>query len=209
MMLLRRVSFVGGLLALASCSSDAKDPAKTDTDATLDISSAVYVGGTTDEALERLIDAKLKDDPNQYVSVDAPDLSEPLSADTPATFEYHLASQASHAPRVKPAPAAAPAWQRPLRELVKLLGPPRVAYAHGVPYNGTGYFLNVRDADASSQLLVFTSKASYTPDAATWQTLADAKQPLELVITSAYFEENDIPSDGGPYVGGSFTFSIE
>ncbi len=209
MISLLRASSLVLLLALSSCSSDAKEPAKRDPDAALDLSRAVYVGSTTDEALERLVDATLKDDPNQYVIVDAPDLSEPLSADTPATFEYHLASQASRSPRVEPAPAAPPAWQRSLRELVKLLGPLRVAHAHGAPYNGIGYFLNFKDADQRSQLLVFTSKAAFTPDAEAWQTLADAKQPLELVITSAYFEENDIPSDGGPFVGGSFELRVE
>jgi hypothetical protein len=106
-------------------------------------------------------------------------------------------------------PAAPPAWQRPLREILKLLGPPRVAHAHGAPFNGNGYFLQFLDADDEPLVQVFTSKTNYAPDADHWQTLLEAKQPLTLKVTSAFFENNDIPSDGGPYQGGSFEFSIE
>lgn len=206
MMLPRRRAALALLLALSSCSSDSSVPERTEPGAAPDVEDVVYVGGTSDEALERLLDAKPKDDPSQYVIVDAPDLSTPIPADTPAAFEYHLASEAS---RVRALPPAPPAWQRPLRELLKLLGPPRVAYAHGVPFNGQGYFLELLDADAEPVLRVFTAKTSYMPAAEAWQTLVNAKQPLSLRVTSAFFENNDIRSDGGPYVGGSFEFRIE
>lgn len=205
MMLLRRGVTFGLLLTLSSCSSS-DEPKAAEPDAAPDLEDVVYLSGTTDEALERLVDANAKDDPSQYVIVDAPDFSVPLPADTPAIFEYHLASEATRAPLLPPAP---PAWQRPLREVLKLLGPPRVAYAHGAPFNGNGYFLTILDADDEPVLRVFTGKNDYAPTTERWQTLVQAKQPLTLEVTSAFFENNDIPSDGGPYIGGSFEFSIE
>jgi hypothetical protein len=32
---------------------------------------------------------------------------------------------------------------------------------------------------------------------------------LTLTITSTFFEDNNVPADGGPFVGGSFPFRIE
>jgi hypothetical protein len=209
MRFLRRAALGIALLLLASCSSKADDKGALATPS--DLSDVYYGGGATDEALKHLLDAKVKDEPSQYVIVDAPDLDSPVPRDSPATLEFHLASQALHEPmrRSKPAPQAPPAWQRPLRELLQLLGPPRLAYAHGAPYNGTAYLLVVRDADAKLQLRAFTGKGSYTPEADAWQRLVDAPQPLTLEITSAFFEGNDIPADGGPFAGGTFEFQID
>ena len=206
-MLRHRTFAIASLVIAAACSDDTKQP--TPDSGADELADVVYVGEATDEALERLLDVAAKDDPAQYVVIDAPDLSAPLAADTPPTFEYHLASQALHVPAPREAEPAAPAWQRPLREVLKLLGPPRVAYAHGAPLNGTGYFLELDDARGNTVLRVFTDKNSYAPDAATWKSLAQAPQPLTLEITSAFFEDNDIPADGGPFVGGSFELSIE
>lgn len=197
-------------LMLAACSSNPSEPSPgSGPDAAFDLLSVVYVGGTTDEALSRLLDAAVKDDPRQYISVDTPDLSAPVAADAPAAFTFHLASQATHTPRAIPLFAPEPAWKRPLRELVQLLGPPRLAHAHGTPYNGTAYFVTFSDADGKALLRVFSAKPSYTSSPEAWQSLGRAKQPLQLDITSAYFEENDVPADGGPFVGGSFDFSIQ
>jgi hypothetical protein len=210
MMSMSRSLTVCFLVGLTACSNDA-DPPPQATDEAPDLADVVYVAGTTDEALERLVDATPKDDARQYVTIDAPDLSAPLSANAPVTFEYHLASQARLTPKPssKTPPAALPAWQRPLREVLKLLGPPRVAYAHGTPYNGTAYFLSFVDAEDQAVLRVFTGKPSYTPDSAAWESLTQARQPLTLEVTSAFFEDNDILADGGPYRGGSFDLSIE
>lgn len=207
MMSSRRVASALSFLLLAAC-SDHDEPAPSKTEP--DISTTVYVGGTTDEALEPFIDATPKDDPRYYVIVDSPELGEPLPSNTPAELRYHLASEATHLPsRPPPVLAPEPRWKRPLRELLQLLGPPRVAYAHGTPYNGTAYFLLFRDADGAPQLSVFTGQGTYAPDDPAWKTLAAAKQPLSLEITSAFFEDNAIPLDGGPFVGGTFGLRIE
>jgi hypothetical protein len=207
---LHRRWVVGVPLLLLACSNkDDAAPEPSESDGPVDISDVVYVGGTTDEALLRMLDSKIKDDVTQYVSVEAPDLNEALAADTPATFEFHLASEAKHLGTPRALPVQPPAWQRAAREVLKLLGPPRVAYAHGTPYNGTAYFLTISDADAKAQLRVFTNKASYTPDAAAWESLTNAAQPLTLEISSAFFDDNDVTADGGPFVGGSFDFRIE
>lgn len=204
----RRLAALASFALLLGCSNDAADSPR-EPASPPDISNVVYAGGTTDEALLRLLDVTPKDDARQYVIVDAPDLSEPLPSDPPPTFEFHLASEATHVPTPPAAPVPRPAWQRALREVLQLLGPPRVAHAHGVPYNGTAYYLVVSDADAKPVLQLFTGKASYTPPSDAWQKLTAAKPPLTLDITSAFFEANDIPADGGPFVGGSFELTIE
>jgi len=85
----------------------------------------------------------------------------------------------------------------------------RAAAAHGVPFNGTGYFLVVSDASSRQLLRVFTDETSYTPDASRWGYLASSQQPLTLSITWAQFEENDIPVNSGPFVGGTLPLTIE
>jgi hypothetical protein len=39
--------------------------------------------------------------------------------------------------------------------------------------------------------------------------LANAQQPLTLSITWAQFEENNIPANSGPFVGGTLPLTIE
>jgi hypothetical protein len=203
----RRAAFVL-LLGLCSCSSNASAP--TDPGGQ-DISDVIYVGGVTDEALERMLDVTPKEDPRQALVVESPDLSAPLPADSAATFEFHLASTAQRAPVVPVGPVGSQPskWQRSFREFVHLLAPVRIAHAHGAPYNGTAYYLVITDADSKQRLQVFTTETSFTPEAVDWQNLVQARQPLTLTITSAFFEDNDVPASGGPFVGGTFPFRIE
>ena len=70
------------LLALASCSSDNTSPPPVEHD----LSDVIYVGEVTDEALRYLLAATPKNDPQQVVIIDSPDLSAPLPKDSPATF---------------------------------------------------------------------------------------------------------------------------
>jgi hypothetical protein len=92
---------------------------------------------------------------------------------------------------------------------LNLVGPIRVAHAHGTPFSGFGYFLTLDGADGTSVLRVFTDTTSYTPDAPAWAAFADAAQPLTLSVVTAIFEENEIPDGAGPYLGGSVDFSVE
>jgi hypothetical protein len=194
------------LFSLSSCSSDSD--AHVDHPDTGDV---IYVGGVTDEALDNLLAATPKDDPRQAVSVDSPDLSAPLPQDSAATFTYHLASAATRAPSHGRGPARNQhsKWQRAFHALGQFLSPVGTAHAHGAAYNGNAYYLVISDADSKTRLQVFTPETSYTPTAIDWQNLAQAPQPLKLEITSAFFEENAIPADGGPFVGGAFPFQIE
>jgi hypothetical protein len=205
------------ILLLAACSSNASTPTDQSgdhPDGQQDITDVIYVGGVTDEALRRLLDVTPKNDPRQAVSVDSPDLNAPVPSGSAATFQFHLASAAMRAPGLRGAPGAAVGhspskWQRSFHELLQLLAPERIAHAHGAPYNGTAYYLVISDADAKQRLQVFTTDTSFTPEAVDWQNLVQAPQPLKLEIISAFFEENDIPADGGPYLGGTFSFQIE
>ncbi|HKO47381.1 MAG TPA: hypothetical protein VJV79_06645 [Polyangiaceae bacterium] len=200
------------LLLAASCSSNASAPTgQKDAGGQQDISNVIYLGGVTDEALIRLLDVPAKNDARQALLVTSPDLSAPLAKDSPAAWQFQLASEASRAPtpRLRPARAQSTQWRRSLHEVLQLLTPVRVAHAHGAPYNGTAYYLVFSDADGKQRLQVFTTETSFTPEAVDWQNLVQAPQPLKLEITSAFFEDNDVPTDGGPFIGGTFPFRIE
>jgi len=174
------------------------------------IENVIYVGDVTDEALVRMLDGTPKNDARQAVIVDSPDLSVPLSKDSPATLQFHLASQASRAPLLLgPSTTPRPRWQRSLHEFLRLLAPEGVAHAHGAAYNGPAYYLVITGADSKQILQVFSSKTSFTPEALDWQHLTEAPQPLRLDITSAFFDDNGIGEDGGPFVGGTFSIRIE
>jgi hypothetical protein len=199
------------VLLLASCSSNSSDSTDHHEPAgEQNIDDVIYVGEVTDEALVRLLDGTPKNDPRQAVIIDSPDLSVPLSKDSPATLQFHLASQASRAPLLQgPSAPPRPGWQRSLHEFLRLLAPEGVAHAHGAAYNGPAYYLVITGADSKQVLKVFTPKTSFTPEALDWQHLAEAPQPLRLEITSAFFDANSIGQDGGPFVGGTFSIRIE
>jgi len=211
MNLQRRGALYSLLLLLAACSSNSSAPAgQNDPDGQPD-SDVIYVDGMTDEALVRLLDVAPKDDARRAISIDSPDLTVPVPKDSPVTFRFHQASEATHAPGLRLAPAkTSPAvWQRAARELLQLLAPERIAYAHGTPYNGTAYYLVISDKGGKRVLQVFTPETSFTPETLDWKHLSEASQPLTLAITSADFDADSIPADGGPFVGGTFSFRIE
>lgn len=197
---------------LAACSSNSDAPKNQNgTGAEPDLDNVIYVGETTDEALVRMLDGTPKTDPRQAVIVASPDLTVPVPKDNPFTLQFHLASEASRAPglHLTPANHAPSVWQRGFHDFLQLLTPVRVAHAHGAPFNGTAYYLVITDKDAKQILQVFTPETSFTPEAVDWQHLVDAPQPLTLEITSAYFEDNSVTADGGPFVGGKFQFRVE
>jgi hypothetical protein len=200
------------LSLLAACSSNSSGPTtQPSPGAEQDIRNVIYVGAASDEALPRLLAVTPKNDPRQAVILDSPDVTAPLPKDSPVTFEFHSATQALRAPGLHPEPLASPSskWQRSFHELLQLLAPERTAYAHLPPYNGWAYYLVVSD-DAGKQILqVFTPDTSFTPEQTDLDNLKSAPQPLTLAITTAYFDEGSIPTDGGPFVGGTFSFRFE
>jgi len=79
------------------------------------------------------------------------------------------------------------------------------------PGRWSGHLL-VFAIDADPALLrVFTSKSSYTPDEAAWETLGSVGTWTTLTIVSGAFDEDDeIAVDGGPFTGGApLAFCVE
>jgi hypothetical protein len=199
------------VLLLSACSSNSDAPANGN--GKPDISNVIYVGAPNDETLESMLDMTPKTDAQHAVIVDSPDLTVPVSKDNPVTFEFHVVGETAHAPRSAPSKQAPSLWRRGVHDFMQLLAPVRTAHAHGEAYNGTAYYLVITDKNSKQILQVFTSGtesgSSFAPEALDWQHLVDAPQPLTLEITSAYFENNSVPADGGPFVGGKFQFTIE
>jgi len=179
------------------------------------LADVVFVGATTDEALAVMLDKPAKDVPGEYVTFISPDAGATLSKDTPVAVEFQPPS-AQHTPRAPeqaPFPVRTPqpnlsAKQRVLAGLNWLVHPIGVAHAHGAPFNGSGYFLVFADASKKTSLRVFTDQTSYTPTATEWAGLAAGQQPITISLTSATFEDNAVPADGGPFIGGTVEFSV-
>ncbi len=111
---------------------------------------------------------------------DAPDDHAALARGTPLTFSWH-ADPADFAESGSNATAAA-------------------VMTH---------LLEFRTPNHGELLQVFTKRSEYTPDAAAWQKLVDAGEPIALSLTTASFVGSDLPEDGGPFIGQSLTFTIE
>ena len=175
-----------------------------------DLGYVVYVGQVTADALSRLVGLPAQDVASRRLVIDAPTAGAELSAQTPVAFVFGpiTAQQRPTGPR-QPARWRFGRVGRALAELGALLGPIRPAAAHTPPFNGTGTFLVVTDATGARRLQVFTDQPSFQSTTTGWATLADARQPLTLVITWAEFDEGRILDGGGPFVGGSVQFQIE
>jgi hypothetical protein len=211
-MALRSVGFSAALvLGLASigCSSDGESDPHDESPIT-GLDDVIFVGRATDEALAHLLDRTVEDSEAQRMVFDSPEASAVLSKDEPTAFTYRYAitGKLEHrrAPEVY---TPLPFRERALRDLRNLFGPIRDAHAHGTPFNGFGYFLELTDAGGASVLRIFTDETTYTADSLVWSALADASQPLTLTLVTAIFEENKVPAGGGPFVGGSVEFSVE
>lgn len=193
---------------LAGCSDDEQHAHPEDEH---ELSDVVFVGKATDEALEYLLDRPAKDSESERLTIDSPEAGATLSKDEAPTIAYHSAVSGRLEPRpLAPSPYVRPPWpRRAIDELVGLFGPLRSAHAHGAPFSGLGYYLELVDGDGKRLLRVFTDERSYTPELATWSQFADVAQPIELTIVSAAFEQNEIPSGGGPFLGARIDFTVE
>jgi hypothetical protein len=203
-----KASILGLGLLFLGCSEDSGDDHP---EHPAELTDVVYVGRTTDEALASMLDRNVKDSEAQRLVIDSPVADAVLSKDEPALISYRSAISGSLSPR-EPTPGhyVAPHWtKRALTDLVNLVGPVRSAHAHGTPFSGLAYFLEVDDADGNHVLRVFTDQASYQPESVTWAALPDFSQPLTLTIVSAIFENNAVVTDGGPHLGGSVQFRVE
>ncbi|WP_437630835.1 hypothetical protein [Sorangium sp. So ce854] len=219
---MRRALLVPALAALVSTAmyAGACGHGHGETSSVPELADVIYEGGATDEALEVLLAAEPKDDPAQGTVFDAPEDGAALPGDAAPELTFRIAGAAQGAaPRAAPAPrraavdlrarepgaAGSPLWG----ELGALLGPARAARAHGTPVNGRAYFLVFSTPGREGLLRVFTTRLSYTPDAAAWEKLRAAGAPITVDVTNAIFENNRIVQGGGPFAGEPITFSIE
>ncbi|WP_437314132.1 hypothetical protein [Sorangium sp. So ce385] len=216
--ILPRAILVPALAALASAAmyvgacGHGHDHDHGDTEVLSELADVIFEGGATDEALEALLAADPKDEPSQGTVFDAPEDGATVPGDAAPALTFHVGGAARWtAPGAAPAlgfagarPAASP-WA----ELGALLGPVRAARAHGMPINGRAYFLVFSTAEREGLLRVFTTKLSYTPDAAAWDKLRAAGGPITVSVLNAVFENNRIVQGGGPFTGEPVTFSVE
>ena len=65
-------------------------------------------------------------------------------------------------------------------------------------------------APSQARLLeVFSTLSDYTPDAISWQKLVEAREAINVSLTTGTFVGDDLPDDGGPFIGQTLTFTIE
>ena len=176
--------------------------------------------GTTDEALAALASALNRApaaDPSQAQTLSAPAAGE-LSRTTIPTFTWRLGSTSGIQKGVAPAQRFAVGDRtrdafglhvehRALDEFSKLLGPIRVAHAHGTPFSGTGTLLTFSTSSNPKLLRIFTASSSFTPPATDWDRLV-AANGFTLELVSAVFADNRILQDGGPYQGSKTEFTV-
>lgn len=159
------------------------------------LEDVVYEGGATDEALESMLAAEPVTGSDEAPSLTSPGDGTKLDpAGDPPTFEW------KNGPIALRDGAGAPAhpFFDGLREFV---GPMRAAHAHGAPVNGNAYLLVIGTPSNDHFVRVFTTKTSWTPDAATWEKIGTATEPMNVWVMRGIFDENELAADGGPYQG--------
>ena len=171
-------------LCLTACSSNTPTVTSQSGQLTADI---VRGGMTTDAALDEFLGA-VPDDWGWAGGVfDSPEpddggLTAVVSAATPEAFAWH----ADPTTPPNPSDTLLPTKQ-----------------------NGQTFFLVFSVPENAKLLRVFTSLTTYTPDAATWQKLVSASQPITLSITSGTFENDMLTPDGGPHSGQTLNLTIQ
>jgi hypothetical protein len=181
--------------------------------------NVVYVGAPTDEALDYLLALDPSPSPTVLV-VDSPTAGATLPAAN-FTISYHEPASASLQQkrfdssfpllfgRESGQNARSRRHSTPGAEGIFEWLNVRAAHAHGVPYSGTAYLLEVRNKDGATVLEVFTDQLGYEPTEAEKSWLQAAPGPLRLEIISAYFEQNEVTLDGGPFDRASISFELQ
>lgn len=202
--------------AIYACGGGETDPDNTELPKGYE--DVVLAGDVTDETLVGFVAALEEgtptDDPAQAPAIVKPAQWDELPVGTIATFSWTFGTSARLGPRTPAAEwaALAPAPARDLAAfaapLCELLSAPRLARAHGEPYNGTATFVELTAKDGTRLLRVLTSDQKLTPAQAEWDAMAAAAQPITIKLTSAIFEENRVSADGGPFAGSTVEFTI-
>jgi hypothetical protein len=221
-------------LAIYACSSsDSPDPGGgAEPWAYGDVKYGPMLGGTSDEALDSLTTlldtVPLKVDPSQAPTLTAPPAGV-LSADPLPTFTWQVGAVTTRRSAEPEAPSVsrgAWAWATSTLEvdtpnsgcslpcsrfdplgLRALLGPLRVAHAHGPAFTGTGTLLTFASASNPKLLRIFSGRTSYAPTVEEFDALARAGS-FTLHLVSAVFMNNRVVAEGGPFDGSTTEFSV-
>jgi hypothetical protein len=194
-----RLVMLAGTLALVHACGDETGPGNVGPE------GVIYEGSATDEALVVLLATAPKASATS-VTITAPTAGQVVPAATPMVFSWTGGLSAA-APGAVPLRTPVPARRRhALAALVDLFRV-RPAFAHPFPLNGQGYYLRVI-SNNTEIVKVFTSEKTYTPDAAAWQRLTSAGGELRATMLSAFFEKNNVTSDGGPVEATPVSFRI-
>ncbi len=175
------------------------------------LSDVIYQGNTNDEALEQLLAAPSKNDESQAAVVDMPLAGIEVPSSPPAVFTWHSGATAFRTParqKLLDVPALASPRVPALVELASLFGPVREAEAHGPPVNGKVYFMTLATVSNPTMVRVFTDQTSYTPTQDVWDKLSAKHEVITITILTAYFDNDVLAADGGPFTGVASTFTI-
>lgn len=201
-----RPLLLGGLFAGLSFACSGDNRSDDGPQHSVDVTDVVFVNDIQDEALVRMLEAKMVDDPSEYLVFDKPSAGAVIDRGLPLVFAWHRVETAFRQPQSDRGDAT---WRRIAGELKSFFSPIGVAHAHGVPFNGTGYYLVFSTANQKHLLRVFTPLMTYTPDAESWNKLVAGQGSIKATVSSATFENSLIVADGGPFVGGSVDFTIQ
>lgn len=171
------------------------------------IADVVFEGYATDDALFPLLHVALVNDPTAAARLSFPPDAGALAVAPPPTFSWTAGATAL---RIEPSPlrraVAAPVVEAPTGRI--RWGLPR-AWAHGTPTSGPAYFLTFSTPTSPKLVRVFTTNLTYTPDAAHWARLVNAKTAIRIVIVDAELDQNRIAPGGGPWQGSDTTFTVQ
>ena len=158
----------------------------------------VYQGGTNDEALDKLLAAKISTDASKAPAFTAPADAAKLPAATVPEFAW------------KPMPTGQLRWIKPrISPHATPFGPERSAYAHGAPVNGRTFLLVFSTPGNTKVLRVFTTATRYKPDDASWGKLKSAGGVITATLTTAMYDNNNLVQDGGPFAGPPIKLEVQ
>lgn len=201
-------------VAFSGCSSD-------------DLADVVLEGGTSVDALETMLEAKIVDSPIDAAEFTWPSNGDVISANPPPEFCWRQGAvedarwdvPRSNLPSPLRIERPGPSGIIALRpERARLGGEPPswfarwfgegTAYAEGAEFSGRGFLLVISSSTDPELVRVFTTLVDYTPDPAKLSKLTSAKGTLKAVVTTAIFEDGVVKKTGGPFKGVPVTFTM-
>lgn len=170
-----------------ACSSTSDAPSNSPT------ADVLRVGGVTQPALAQVLSTEADDWGWAGGVFDAPaaDPTATSAATVPANVPYTFAWHADETPSGEAGAA----------------GVGNVPSASG--FTGQAYLLVFSTPGNDKLLRVFTTEASFTPDASAWKSLIHAGNPITVSLITATFEDDALTAEGGPHQGQKLTLTID